>query len=180
MDKVQLRWHFWSPTLHCNVKNNKPWHKRLSDERRRWQTKVWGGSERERASKHWMAQGKRTYQISHPSDWMNALLLETCKLMDLKSMVTIGEWTSFTNTLALQQNASQPSHLYPDWSPFTPTEIKNFLAFYIVQGLSPSPRVKMIFYLHHEDSVYWQKMYSQHVTITQKRFNHGNLIYGIL
>ena len=68
-------------------------------------------------------------------------------------MVTIGKWTSFTNTHALQQNAGQPGHLYPDWTPFTPTEIKNFLALYILPDLSPLPRVKMKFSPHHEDPI---------------------------
>ena len=46
--------------------------------------------EKGRANIEWL-EAKGLTEISCPSDWMNALLLETHKMMDPKLMVTIGE-----------------------------------------------------------------------------------------
>ena len=65
-------------------------------------------------------------------------------------MVTIANWCSYTNTHALLVNAGIPGHIYPEFHPFTPTEVKQFVALYILQGLSPLLQVKMKFMPHHE------------------------------
>ena len=58
--------------------------------------------------------------------------------------MSIDEWTTYTNLRAVLMNAG--STFYSGGlTPFTPHEIHNFLALYILQGLSPSPQTKMKF-----------------------------------
>ena len=66
---------------------------------------------------------------------------------------TVGEWTTWTNTKALLENAGQEGFPYPDWKPFTVREIKQFLTLFILQGLLPSPRIEMKFSPQMEDPV---------------------------
>jgi hypothetical protein len=84
-------------------------------------------------------------EFSAPNKWFEALLPEKKKRTDSISMVSIAEWTVYSNTKALISNAGQPGNLYPDWKPFMVTEIKKFIGLYILQGLSPSPQVKIKF-----------------------------------
>jgi hypothetical protein len=58
--------------------------------------------------------------------------------------VTIEEWTTYTNQRAILMKAgSTLYHQKSSFTPFTPQEIRNYLALYIFQGLSPSPQIKM-------------------------------------
>jgi hypothetical protein len=45
------------------------------------------------------------------------------------------------NTHAILSNAGNPNHIYPDFTPFIPQEVKQFIGLYILQGLSSSPPV---------------------------------------
>jgi hypothetical protein len=95
------------------------------------------------ANLEWLKQNKLT-QESHPSDWINALLPLQKKAGASPSTVSIDEWTSYTNLRAILMNAG--SSIYAgQFKPFTPQEIRRFLALYILQGLSPSPQIKMKF-----------------------------------
>jgi Transposase IS4/SAP domain len=97
-----------------------------------------------RANIDWV-ESRGLTEFSAPNKWFGALLPEKKKRTDPRSMVSIAEWTTYSNTKALLLNAGQPGYLYPDWKPFTVTEIKKFIGLYILQGLSPSPQVKMKF-----------------------------------
>jgi Transposase IS4 len=68
-------------------------------------------------------------------------------------MVSISDWTTYSNSRAILSNAGNPSHIYPDFKPFSPNEVRQFIGLYILQGLSPSPQVKLKFRPHHEDYV---------------------------
>jgi hypothetical protein len=95
------------------------------------------------ANIEWLKQNKLT-KDSRPSDWINALLPLKKKIGDLPCTVSIDEWTSYTNLRAILMNAG--SCIYSgQFKPFTPLEIRSFLALYILQGLSPSPQIKMKF-----------------------------------
>jgi len=59
-------------------------------------------------------------------------------------VVSIDEWTTYTNLRAVLMNAGSTFYS-KGFTPFTPQEIRNYLALYILQGLSPSPQVKMKF-----------------------------------
>jgi hypothetical protein len=61
---------------------------------------------------------------------------------------------TYLNTHAMLSNAGNPSHIYPDFKPFSPQEVKQFIGLYILQGLSPSPQVKQKFKPRNEDYVY--------------------------
>jgi hypothetical protein len=58
--------------------------------------------------------------------------------------VTIDEWATCTNLKAILMNAGATFY-QGSFKPFTPLEIRWFLALYILQGLSPSPQIKMKF-----------------------------------
>jgi hypothetical protein len=92
-------------------------------------------------------------EFSKPSDWLEALLLFKKNKDGLKSMVSISDWTSYMNTRAILSNSGHKKHIYPDFTPYSPQEVKQFIGLYILQGLSPSPQVRQKFKPHHEDFV---------------------------
>ena len=49
------------------------------------------------------------------------------------------------NTKALMVNADQEGGVYPEYKPFSPNQIKQFIGPYVLQGLGPSPQIKMKF-----------------------------------
>ncbi len=95
------------------------------------------------ANIEWLKQNKLT-KDSQPSDWINALLPLKKKTGDLPCTVSIDEWTSYTNLWAILMNSGSCINS-GQFKPFTPQEIRSFLALYILQGLSPSPQIKMKF-----------------------------------
>ena len=66
-------------------------------------------------------------------------------------IVLIADWTTFTNCKAWLANAGRL--IYQDFKEFSVKEVKQFLALYILQGLSPSLQMKMKFKPQHEDLV---------------------------
>jgi hypothetical protein len=66
-------------------------------------------------------------------------------------MVSIRDWATYLNTHAILSNAGNPNHIYPDFQPFSPQEVKQFIGLYILQGLSPSSQVHQKLKPHHED-----------------------------
>ena len=108
--------------------------------------------EKGRANKEWVDEQGLT-EYSKPSDWFEALLPLKKKKDGPRSMVSISDWTTYLNTRAILSNAGNPNHIYPDFTPFSPQEVKQFIGLYILQGLSPSPQVRQKFKPHHEDYV---------------------------
>jgi len=91
----------------------------------------------------WLKKHKLTVE-SKPSAWINALLPLEKKTGDPKEIVTIDDWKEYTNTRAAIKTVG--SSLYKgQFKPFTAIEIRQFIALYILQGLSPSPQIKMKF-----------------------------------
>jgi hypothetical protein len=96
-----------------------------------------------RANLEWLKCNKLTSE-SKPSEWIDALLPIKRKKGDSPLTVAIEDWTTYTNLKAVLMNAG--STLYQgNFVPFTPLEIQRFLALYILQGLLPSPQIKMKF-----------------------------------
>ena len=95
------------------------------------------------ANLEWLKQNKLTPD-SAPADWINALLPLKKKLGDSPFTVSIEEWTTYTNLRAILTNAGSTVYV-GQYEPFTPQEIRRFLALYILHGLSPSPQIKMKF-----------------------------------
>ncbi len=50
-------------------------------------------------------------------------------------------------------NAGVSSRVYPDWKPFSPIKVRKFIVLHILQGLSPSPQIKMKFVPQNEDPI---------------------------
>jgi hypothetical protein len=50
-------------------------------------------------------------------------------------------------------NAGQQGGIYPEFTSFSPKDIKNFLGLYLLNGLNPSPQLKQKFKVQHEDLI---------------------------
>jgi hypothetical protein len=90
----------------------------------------------------WLKQHKLIPE-SEPAEWINALLPLQRKPCDRKEMVTIDDWKEYTNTRGAIK-AVGSTHYKGKFEPFTAIEIRQFLALYVLQGLSPSPQIKMM------------------------------------
>jgi hypothetical protein len=96
-----------------------------------------------RANIEWLKSKKLTSD-STPAQWIDALLPLKKRQGDSTGIVTVEEWATYTNLKAILLNAG--STIYQGtFVPFTPQEIRRFVALYILQGLSPSPQIKMKF-----------------------------------
>ena len=69
-----------------------------------------------------------------------------------EQMISLNQLKKFTNTKALLAGAGDT--LYPEFTPFTTKEIQQHLGLYILNGLSPSPRVEYKFSSQHLDEVH--------------------------
>ena len=77
----------------------------------------------------------REHNLDHtsmPHEWFEAFL----------PFSLITQWATFTNIKASFQNAGEEGGPYTgEYKPFSPREIQQHLAVYILQGLSPSPKL---------------------------------------
>ena len=83
-------------------------------------------------------------ELSHPADWYRAFIPECPKKGDPNSSC-IQKWCQFTNMKAELDFAghTELGGLSYKYIPFTPREIEQHLAMYIIQGLNPAPQLKM-------------------------------------
>jgi hypothetical protein len=58
---------------------------------------------------------------------------------------SIERWCKYTNLKAMLSFAGEKNYPYPDFKPFTVSELKQHLALYVVKGLCPSPRAEIKF-----------------------------------
>ncbi len=72
---------------------------------------------------------------------------------DPKHVVTISDWCTYSNKKALLCNAGQKGDVYPEYTNFSPSEIKSFLGLYLLNGLNPSPQINMKFKSQSEDPI---------------------------
>jgi hypothetical protein len=105
-----------------------------------------------RAKMEWLKNKKLTTD-SLPDKWIEALLQDIKNANDPKNIVTISDWCTYTNTKAMLCNAGQKGGVYPEYTNFSPSEIKSFLGLYLLKGLSPSPQIKMKFKSQVEDPI---------------------------
>ncbi len=91
----------------------------------------------------WLKKNKLTAD-SRPSAWKNALLPLGKKAGDPKEIVAVDDWKEYTNTRAAIKTIGS-SNYKGQFKPFTAIEIHQFISLYILQGLSPSPQIKMKF-----------------------------------
>jgi len=80
---------------------------------------------------------------SPPEEWMKALLPDKKKPTDLKHVVSVTNWCMYSNTKAMMLNTRQKKGIYP----------KFFLALHLLNGLNPSPQLKMKFKAQHDDPI---------------------------
>ena len=82
---------------------------------------------------------------SHPAMWFNLFMPKEKQRQANPDVVSLSDFTSWTNTKAVMENAGPGGVVYPEYVPFTNDELMQHLGLYIVQGLSPSPQVSMKF-----------------------------------
>jgi Transposase IS4 len=68
-------------------------------------------------------------------------------------LLSMSMLTTFTNLKASLANAGNTGNCYPEWTPFSVKEVRQFLGVQIWHGLSPSPRVEMKFKSSFEEPV---------------------------
>ena len=91
-------------------------------------------------------------EYSHPSDWFRSF----CPSHQPKKQLHkfhMGQWTTYTNLQAELMDAGQVGGLYPTFTKFTTEEIEMYIFLYVLQGLSPSPRIEMKFTPQFHDPV---------------------------
>ena len=83
-------------------------------------------------------------EFSHPADWFRAFIPESPRKGDPNTSC-VQKWCQFTNMKAELDFAGQKEFggLSYKFNPFTPREIEQHLAMYMIQGLNPSPQLKM-------------------------------------
>ena len=83
----------------------------------------------------------RLNEESHPADWLRAFLPNSKEKGSPANTFCTDKWSSYLNTRAWQDLAGikERGGSYDTFVPFTPDEVKKHIAFYIVQGLIPSP-----------------------------------------
>jgi hypothetical protein len=84
---------------------------------------------------------KKLTKDSSPEDWIGELPQDKKKPTDPRSVVTIADWTTYSNTKAMLCNAGMQGGNYPEFTPFSPQEINRFIVPNALQGLTPSPQV---------------------------------------
>ena len=89
-----------------------------------------------------LKQNKLTVE-SHPAEWFLALLPESKKSFHHHSVVTMEQWTMFTNLKAILAQAG--SAVYKGFEPFTTADTKRNIGLLILHGLAPSPRMSYKF-----------------------------------
>ena len=135
--------------------------------------------EKGRASKEWV-ESQGLNEFSKPSEWLEKLIPDKQKTSDPRCMVTIGDWTTYTNTRALLANAGTKGQLCPDFTPFSAVEVKQFIGLNILQGLSPSPQVKMKFKPHHMDPINGNDLcYKVFGSKGERRYKHFKTFFAV-
>ena len=111
------------------------------------QPRVRGGANSNFLDKHGLDEH------SHPMDWFNAIFpmspkdnLEDPAVAnvkgDKKSVFSVSNFASYTNTKAKLVNAGQSGHIFEGkWKDFEPEDIMKMMGVYIIDGLAPSPRI---------------------------------------
>jgi Transposase IS4 len=89
---------------------------------------------------------------SQPQDWLEAFLPSYRSPQESGKFHT-NAWSKFTNMKA-QFSYAGTKDCYPEYNkPFSPREIEQHIAIYILNGLSPSPNVEMKFSSHEQDPI---------------------------
>ena len=86
---------------------------------------------------------------SSPQDWFTSFQPvydgSTCNPNTVNSPCWMHRWALFTNMKAMLLGTGVPGGVYPNFKPFSYQEIECFIGLYVIQGLNPSPRIKMKF-----------------------------------
>ncbi|CAB9519576.1 unknown protein [Seminavis robusta] len=117
-------------------------------------------------------------QYSDPVEYANAFLPWDENLHDPK-WLSISKLTTFTNMKAQLSNAGDGGTCYRDFKPFNVKEIRQFLGLYVLNGLSPSPRIEMKFQPQHMDRVQGSDYVQQNLPPNAtRRFRHFKAFFA--
>ena len=82
---------------------------------------------------------------SHPALWFDLFMPREKKRQEHPDVVTLADFTTWTNMKAAMENAGRGGVLYPEFKNFTIIELQQHLGLYILNGLCPSPQVSLKF-----------------------------------
>ena len=106
---------------------------------------------------------RRKFQIRHklsrhsdPVEFADAFFPVTPNIYNPK-FISQHQLTMFTNLKAQLANAGPGGTCYPEWTPFSVKEIRQFLGVYIWNGINPSPRIEMQLKSPFDDPVHGNK-----------------------
>ena len=94
-------------------------------------------------------ENNRLSPVSHPVSFMEVLLSrdgtpeEKRRRRHMKRVSLFTDWKNYTNLKASLCGAGQD--IYKDWYEFTVEEMRMRIGLYVLDGISPSPRVEMKF-----------------------------------
>jgi hypothetical protein len=124
-----------------------------------------------------LKQNKLTVE-SHPAEWFLALLPETKKHFHHHSVVTMEQWTMFTNLKAMLAEAG--SAVYKGFQPFSTADTKKFIGLLMLHGLAPSPRISYKFKDQGMDPVNGNDFVKESFgTNAEKKWKMWKLFFGI-
>jgi hypothetical protein len=103
-------------------------------------------------SKERVVRKKQCYHTSPPEEWIKALFPDKPDKQKPKDhIVSIANWCMYSNTKAMMMNAGQKEA--STQSLLLSLSKKFFFALYLLNGLTPSPQLKMKFKAQHEDLI---------------------------
>ena len=82
---------------------------------------------------------------SHPVLWFDLFMPRERKRQEHQDVVTLADFTTWTNMKATMQNAGEGGVVYPEFKKFIMIELQQHLGLYILNGLCPSPQVSLKF-----------------------------------
>ena len=116
----------------------------------------------------------RLNEDSHPADWVHAFIPEAPKKGDSRGC-GITKWCQFTNMKAdmdFAGNVDSGGLLYK-FEPFTPREIEKHLSLFIIQGLNPSPQLKMKARYQYQEQVQGNDLVASSIGTNFERSNNS-------
>jgi hypothetical protein len=134
-------------------------------------------NEKGRPKWSFLKQNKLTVK-SHPAEWFLALLPETKKHFHHHSVVTMEQWTMFTNLKTMLAEAG--SAVYKGFQPFSTADTKKFVGLLMLHGLAPSLRISYKFKDQDMDPVNGNDFVKESFgTNAEKKWKMWRLFFGI-
>ena len=123
-------------------------------------------------------------KLSRPDEYADILLPLKKNVHGKKEYLSFTQICKWTNLKASLSGAGDEeggnSNPYPDFKPFTPSEIRKHVGIYVLQGLNPSPRVEWKFAPQRRDKVHGNDfVYRSFGTAAERRHRHFKSFFAL-